>query len=79
MKLIPIPDADGSPQIWINVDHLVSVMPVYRGGASGVMVDAELKVDGMPLYRVRLGEHVDRGAAQLAFEKWLMRLEQGRG
>lgn len=33
MKLIPIPDVDGNPQIWINVDHLVSVMPIYRGGA----------------------------------------------
>lgn len=56
----------------------MSVMPVYRGAASGDMVDAELKVDGMPLYRVKLGEHLDRGAAQLPFEGWLMRLEQGR-
>ncbi|QRY42326.1 hypothetical protein JVX92_14915 (plasmid) [Microbacterium hominis] len=75
MKLIPIPDIDGNPQIWINVDHLVSVMPVYRGGVTGIVVDAELKVDGMPLYRVKLGEHTDRGAAQLEFEGWLRHLE----
>lgn len=75
MKLIPIPDVNGSPQIWINVDHLVSVMPVYRVSAAGVLVDAELKVDGMPLYRVKLGEHADRGAAQLAFERWMEQLQ----
>jgi hypothetical protein len=46
----------------INVDHLVSVMPVYRGGATA-LVDAEVKVDGMPLYRVNLGEHPDRCCA----------------
>ena len=78
MRLIPIPDADGDPQIWINVDHLVSVMPVYRGGATGTLVHAEVKVDGMPLYRVNLGEHPDRGAAQLAFGRWLDQL-QGSG
>lgn len=75
MKLIPIPDADGNPQLWVNVDHLVSVMPLYRGGATGIVVDAELKIDGMQLYRVKLGEHADRRAAQLAFEKWMEQLQ----
>ncbi|WP_336624969.1 MULTISPECIES: hypothetical protein [unclassified Microbacterium] len=77
MKLIPIPDADGTPQIWINVDHLVSVMPVYRGGATGVLVGVELKVDGMPLYRVNLGEHYDKAAAAAAFGGWLLQLQDG--
>lgn len=76
MKLLPIPDADGSPQIWINVDHLVSVAPVYRAGATGFRVDAELKVDGMPLYRVNLGEHFDRAAAAAAFTRWLDQLQR---
>lgn len=78
MKLIPIPDVNGTPQIWINVDHLVSVMPIYRGGAAGTVVDAELKVDGMPLYRVNLGEHYDKAAASAAFEGWLLRLQDGQ-
>ena len=76
MKLIPIPDVDGSPQIWINVDHLVSVMPVYRVSANGVLIDAELKVDGMPLYRVKLGEQADRAAAERAFAHWLDQLQE---
>ncbi|MBF4563398.1 hypothetical protein ITJ43_14795 [Microbacterium sp. VKM Ac-2870] len=75
MKLIPIPDADGNPQLWVNVDHLVSVMPIYRGGATGIVVDAEMKIDGMQLYRVKLGEHADRDAAQLAFERWMEQLQ----
>lgn len=75
MKLIPIPDVDGNPQLWVNVDHLVSVVPIYRGGAAGTVVDAELKIDGMQLYRVKLGEHADRGAAQLAFERWMEQLQ----
>ena len=75
MKLIPIPDVDGNPQMWINVDHLVSVTPIYRGGATGIVVEAELKVDGMQLFRVKLGEHAERAAAQLAFEGWLDQLQ----
>ena len=75
MKLIPIPDVDGNPQLWVNVDHLVSVVPLYRGGATGTVVDAELKIDGMQLYRVKLGEHADRPAAQLAFERWMEQLQ----
>ncbi len=77
MRLIPVPDAAGVPQLWINVDHLVSVAPVYRGGAGGVVVDVELKVDGMPLYRVPLGEHFDRAAASKAFSEWLHELQAG--
>ena len=75
MRLLSIPDAQGVPQLWINVDHLVSVAPVYRGGAAGIAVDAELKVDGMPLYRVKLGEHPDRAAAAAAFSRWLVQLQ----
>ncbi|AXA95162.1 hypothetical protein [Microbacterium sp. PM5] len=76
MKLIPIPDVDRNPQLWVNVDHLVSVMPICMGGAMGIVVDAaDLKIDGMQPYRVRLGEHANRAAAQLAFEKWMEQLQ----
>lgn len=75
MRLIAIPDENGKPELWINADHLVSVQPVYRGGVTGIVVDAELKVDGMPLYRVKLGEHFDRSDAEAAFERWLDQLQ----
>jgi len=75
IHLIPIPDEHGVAQLWVNVTHLVSVMPVYRGGATGFLVDAELKIEGAPLQRVRLGEHPDRAAAEAAFGRWLVLLQ----
>ena len=75
MKLLGVPDATGKPTIWINADHLVSVSSVLRGGASGVLLDAELKVDGMPLYRVPLGEHATREAAEERFRDFLNQLQ----
>lgn len=55
MHLIGVPDASGKPAIWINADHLVSVQPVVRTGERDVTLEAELKVDGMPLQRINLG------------------------
>jgi len=75
IRLIPVPDANGVPQLWVNVTHLVSVMPVYRSGATGFVVDAELKIDGLPLHRVWLGEHFDRSSAEDAFRQWLLLLQ----
>jgi len=71
MRLLPIPDADGNPTMWINADHLVSVQALTRGGERGIVLDAEVKVDGMPLQRIRLGEHDDMGAANAAFARFL--------
>lgn len=79
MRLLPIPDADGNPTMWINADHLVSVQAVTRGGERGVVLDAELKVDGMPLHRVRLGEHADKADADAAFARFLAVLQGGVG
>jgi len=77
MRLLPIPDANGNTTMWINADHLVSVQAVYRMGANGVLVDAEMKVDGMPLHRVPLGEHLERAGAEAAFALFLERLQAG--
>lgn len=76
MHLIGVPDASGKPTIWINADHLVSVQPVVRSGERDVTLEAELKVDGMPLQRISLGAHDDRTAAGAAFEAFLRRLQE---
>lgn len=55
----------------------MSVQVVYRTGATGVFVDAELKVDGMPLQRIRLGEHLDKSQAEAAFMMFMGRLQAG--
>ena len=75
MRLLPIPDASGTPQLWINADHLVSVMLVTRGSEHGIKADVEVKVDGMPLHRVPLGDHDDKEAAEAAFAQFRKELE----
>lgn len=71
MRLLPIPDASGKPTLWINADHLASVQPHYRRSVAGVEVAVELKVDGMPLQRIQLGDHADQEAAEAAFQSFL--------
>lgn len=75
MRLIPIPDATGTPVLWINADHLVSVQPQLRRTADGVAVAVELKVDGMPLQRIGLGEYLERTDADAAFTRFMQVLQ----
>ncbi len=79
MRLLPIPDETGKPTLYINPDHLVSVQATYFGGANGIKVAVELKVDGMPLQRVHLGEHFDRIAAEAAFQRFMAMLTGSGG
>ena len=74
MRLLPMPDVSGTPTLWINPDHLVSIQAVYRTAERGVELDVELKLDGMPLMRVRLGAHPDRTAGETAFQEFLAEL-----
>lgn len=78
MRLLPLPDASGTPQLWINADHLVSVMLVTRGSEHGVKADVEVKVDGMPLHRIPLGEYVDVASADVAFTEFRRVIEDAR-
>jgi len=77
MQLLPLPDASGKPTMWINADHLVSVNAHYRTDGMSVSAVAEIKVDGMPLQRIPLGDHGDRDSAEASFERFLSLL-QGR-
>lgn len=75
MRLLPIPDADGNPMIWINADHLVSVQPITHRGQTGIVLAAEVKVDGMPLQRIPLGELADAREVQEAFANFLAAMQ----
>ncbi|SDH31658.1 hypothetical protein [Microbacterium sp. 77mftsu3.1] len=79
MRLLPIPDADGNPTMWINADHLVSVQALTHGGEKGIVLTVELKVDGMPLHRVRLGEYLEKADADAAFARFLDTLQGKAG
>lgn len=75
MELIGVPDVHGRVQFWINADHLVSVQQLIRHGEHGFVLEAELKVDGMPLHRVPLGEHPGTDDAEAVFHQFLSRLQ----
>lgn len=75
MQLIPMPDAAGHVSFWINADHLVSVQQNQRRGAEGIVLDAEVKVDGLPLHRIPLGEHPDAETADAVFHRFLTQLQ----
>lgn len=75
MRLIPVPGEDGRPTMWLNPDHLVSVMPIVSHAQMGFRLAAELKIEGMQLLRVQLGEHESKIAADAAFEKFLAQLQ----
>lgn len=74
MRLLPVRDASGTPTLWVNADHLVSVQAVFRV-SSVVSLSVELKMDGMPLQRVSLSEFEDRAAAESAFSVFLGELQ----
>jgi hypothetical protein len=79
MRLLAVRDSSGAPTLWINADHLVSVQAVYRVGVV-VSLSVELKMDGMPLQRVALGDFQDRAAAESAFSVFLGDLQaESRG
>ncbi len=75
MRLLSLPAAHGGPPLWINPAHLVSVQALYRAGINGTVVEAEVKVEGMPLYRVALGEHFEKTAAYAAFDEFMRTLQ----
>lgn len=76
MRLLAVPDASGKPSFWINADHLVSVHRVERRIEHGSTLEAELKVDGMPLQRVLLGDFNDIAALDQAWGQFLTTLQQ---
>lgn len=78
MQLLELPDPLGKkPSMWVNVDHVVSVMPMYRNTGTAITAEAEVKLEGMPLHRVSLGDHTTTAQAEEAFEAFLGRLQAG--
>lgn len=75
MKLIELADANGKPTLWINADHIASVMAQYTSDGREETLNVELKVDGMPLHRWTLGRYPSREDAELAFAQFIDRLQ----
>lgn len=76
MKLIELADPTGKhPSMWVNADHVVSVMPVHTNNGTVISAIAEVKLEGMPLHRVGLGEHASVAEAEVAFRAFLDHLQ----
>jgi len=75
MRLLAIPDPSGKAKLWVNADHLVSVGRLQHGAPDGIALSAELKVDGMPLYRAPIGTFADASAADVAWSSFLEELQ----
>lgn len=76
MQLLELPDPTGkAPSMWINADHVVSVMPLIRNMGNGFEAQVEVKLEGMPLHRVMLGVHESKDVAEEAFKEFLERLQ----
>ena len=72
MQLIELLDPTGrSPSIWVNVDHVVSVAPIYRDTGTGVHAEADVKLTSTPPLRMTLGEHTTVEQAEEAFRVFL--------
>ncbi len=70
MKLVPVPSENGQPVLWVNPEHITSVGRLDYDAGDRQQLRAELKIEGMPLQRVNLGEFrsaADANAAWLAF------------
>lgn len=71
MKLIPLPSSDGRPTLWVNPEHVAAVVRVDQSTGEGVQLRAELKIEGMGLHRVNLGDHASPAEADAAWSKFI--------
>ncbi|MCD5348432.1 hypothetical protein [Agromyces sp. S2-1-8] len=70
MKLIPLPGSDGRPTLWVNPEHVTTVARLDQSTGEGVQLRAELKIEGMGLHRVNLGDHASAADADAAWQKF---------
>lgn len=74
MKLIPLPGDNGTPSLWVNPAHIVTVGRLDLKTGELVQLRAELKIEGMGLQRVSLGDHATPAAADAAWGRFIASL-----
>lgn len=77
MRLLALPDKDGRPTFWVNADHIVMIQRQDSKTGAGIHVVAEVKVDGMPLFRTPVGDFDDLPHADTAWAAFLEQLQHG--
>lgn len=76
MELIPLSGADGSVMMWVNARHVAVIVRLDRSTGDGVQVRAELKLEGMPLIRVNVGDYASAADADAAWTRFLGQFER---
>ncbi len=71
MKLVPLPGRDGKPTVWVAPAHVTAVIREDMRTGTAIQLRAEVKVEGLSLHRVHLGEHPDQAAADAAWQAFL--------
>lgn len=77
MRLLALPDMNGRPTYWVNADHLALVTRQQTRGPDGIHLVAELKIDGMPLFKTPIGVFIEPAAADAAWDQFLTKLQHG--
>lgn len=77
MRLLALPDMSGRPTFWVNADHVALVQRHDTRGPDGVHVVAEVKVDGMPLFKTPVGIFVELVDADAAWTSFLEQMQHG--
>jgi len=61
----------GDGVVWINPEHIVTAQQVLTDTGSQVVLDVELKLVGVNLFRARLGIFPDNAAASEAWDAFI--------
>ncbi len=66
MRLVQLRSTDG--ELWINPEHVTSIVPQhFRLEGDRVRLQAAIKLEGLPLMTLQLGEHPSEAAADAAW------------
>lgn len=66
----------GGSDLWVNPDHIVTAQPVRSDTGAKIVLDVELKLVGVNLFRARLGTFDDQAAADVAWQHFLEHTSQ---
>jgi len=64
----------GDGVVWINPDHIVTAQQVFTDTGSQVVLDVELKLVEVNLFRARLGILADAAAASDAWDAFIVQV-----
>jgi hypothetical protein len=71
MLLVPFPDRD-NPTMWVNPEHITSLVPTITTPPAPIMVTVRCKLQGLSEFVIHLGQFNSPAAAE---QRWRGLLE----